>query len=184
MIRAQNDIYMPVSNFGAEVNSFNDDTAKALADGTITRGELQRSAMNICRFILQSPSIERSVSKPKVIEVDAVEKPNDLAETVDLAHPIPVDLTSDARLWIYVEEEGIYSVSAKMRYDHHPAAQSSYNMKMNNVRVANVQLNGTWGNWIKQKIINVHLEKGWYALGVDVTKSGLEVEEIYFAKGK
>ncbi|MFW5690098.1 MAG: glycoside hydrolase family 3 protein, partial [Spirochaetota bacterium] len=59
MIRAQNDLYMVVSNFGAEENASGDDTEDALARGTLTRAELQRSAVNICRFLLKTPAMSR-----------------------------------------------------------------------------------------------------------------------------
>ena len=55
MVRAQNDLYMVVPNYGAEMNASEDNTLEALADGKLTRGELQRSAMNICRFLMQAP---------------------------------------------------------------------------------------------------------------------------------
>lgn len=44
MVRAQNDLYMVVNNNGAEINSMEDDTIASLAEGKLTRGELQRSA--------------------------------------------------------------------------------------------------------------------------------------------
>src|SRR5690606_20451816 len=46
MVRAQNDLYMVVPNYGAEINAMEDNTLEKLADGTLTRGELQRNAMN------------------------------------------------------------------------------------------------------------------------------------------
>ena len=51
MVRAQNDLYMVVNNNGAEINSMEDDTIASLAEGKMTRGDLQRSAKNMCRFI-------------------------------------------------------------------------------------------------------------------------------------
>ena len=57
MIRAQNDLYMVVSNAGE--NSNGDDTAQGLSEGRITRGELQRAAYNICRFLLDTPAFMR-----------------------------------------------------------------------------------------------------------------------------
>ncbi|WP_035012432.1 glycoside hydrolase family 3 protein, partial [Enterovibrio norvegicus] len=59
MIRAQNDLYMVVEHNGAESNIMGDDTLEALAEKTLTLGELQRSAMNICRFLMATPAMER-----------------------------------------------------------------------------------------------------------------------------
>ena len=48
MVRAQNDVFMVVTD--PEHNSGSDDLAVALTEGRLIRGELQRSAANICRF--------------------------------------------------------------------------------------------------------------------------------------
>ena len=57
MIRAQNDLFMVTNNPAA--NTGHDDSAQSLLDGTVTRGEYQRSAMNICRFLLDTPAFRR-----------------------------------------------------------------------------------------------------------------------------
>lgn len=57
MIAAQNDLYMVTPNAGE--NTSGDHSMEALADGTLTRGELQRGAMNICRFAMQTPAMLR-----------------------------------------------------------------------------------------------------------------------------
>ena len=57
MIQAQNDLYMVVDD--AASNSNNDDTLQGLGEGRITRGELQRAAYNICRFLLDTPAFAR-----------------------------------------------------------------------------------------------------------------------------
>lgn len=58
MVRAQNDLYMVVAD--SLSNSNEDNSAEGLKTGAVTRGELQRSAANICRFLLQSPAYLRS----------------------------------------------------------------------------------------------------------------------------
>ena len=49
MVRAQNDIYMCVP--GA-LDYVGDDTKECLENGTLTIGELQRTARNVCRFLM------------------------------------------------------------------------------------------------------------------------------------
>ena len=61
MVRAQNDAYMVVNNNGAEINSNGDNTEAAIIEGRLTVGELQRASMNILRFILVAPVIEREL---------------------------------------------------------------------------------------------------------------------------
>lgn len=59
MIRAQNDLFM-VMNCPA-ANSGEDDSAEALAAGRVTRAEYQRSAANICRAVMNTPSFQRLI---------------------------------------------------------------------------------------------------------------------------
>lgn len=57
MLRSQNDIYMVVTD--SLNNSGNDNTMEALKSGSLTRGELQRTAANICRYLLTTPAFLR-----------------------------------------------------------------------------------------------------------------------------
>ena len=66
MVRAQNDVFMVVTD--PEHNSGGDDLAVALNEGRLTRGELQRSAANICRFLLQTPAFRRSIGHTSVLD--------------------------------------------------------------------------------------------------------------------
>ncbi len=60
-VRAQNDLNMVNADAGA--NSGGDNLPDSLRNGTLTRGELQRSAANICRFLLTTPAYLRSVGE-------------------------------------------------------------------------------------------------------------------------
>ena len=53
----KNDLVMVTES--AQDNTSSDDTAQGLARGQITRGELQRAAYNICRFLLDTPAYLR-----------------------------------------------------------------------------------------------------------------------------
>lgn len=57
MVRSQNDLYMVTGD--SLSNSNEDNSMEALKKGTVTRGEFQRSAANICRFLLASPAYLR-----------------------------------------------------------------------------------------------------------------------------
>jgi beta-glucosidase len=67
MVRSQNDLYMVVGEPGT--NPFEDDTLTALADGTLRRSELLRSAANICQFLLRSPVMDRVMGTATSIDV-------------------------------------------------------------------------------------------------------------------
>ena len=66
MIRAQNDLYMVTGS--AEDNTNHDNSAEALAAGTVTRAEYQRSAANICRFLMGKPAFGRFVGNEDALE--------------------------------------------------------------------------------------------------------------------
>ena len=66
MVRAQNDVFMVVTD--PEHNSGSDDLAVALTEGRLIRGELQRSAANICRFLLQTPAFRRSIGRTTALD--------------------------------------------------------------------------------------------------------------------
>ena len=61
MVRAQNDLYMVVSD--AQANTGEDNTMEGLADGRTTRGELLRSARNICRVLMRLPVMDRFLDR-------------------------------------------------------------------------------------------------------------------------
>ncbi len=65
MIRAQNDIYMVCSN-GADNN---DNTIESLKKGTLERSELQRTASNICRFIINTNAMKRSINEYEPVKI-------------------------------------------------------------------------------------------------------------------
>ncbi|MBQ9768353.1 MAG: glycoside hydrolase family 3 protein [Lachnospiraceae bacterium] len=65
MVRAQNDLYMVC----ADSKTNEDNIMASLADGSLTRGELQRNATNICRFLMGTNAMKRLMGTEDVIEV-------------------------------------------------------------------------------------------------------------------
>ncbi|MBQ6797311.1 MAG: glycoside hydrolase family 3 protein [Clostridia bacterium] len=59
MVRAQNDLFMVANDPPA--NSGEDDCEESLREGSTTRAEFQRCAMNICRFVMNTPAFRRSI---------------------------------------------------------------------------------------------------------------------------
>ncbi|MCM1287666.1 MAG: glycoside hydrolase family 3 C-terminal domain-containing protein [Clostridium sp.] len=73
MTRAQNDIYMVCPD--GETNASGDNTLEALAAGTVTRGELQRNAMNICDYVMHTEAMKRLMGTGT--EVVIINRPED-----------------------------------------------------------------------------------------------------------
>lgn len=65
MAQAQNDVYMVCADGGSN----NDNTLVALENGTLTRSELQRNAMNICSFLLKTHAMDRLCGNADEVEI-------------------------------------------------------------------------------------------------------------------
>ena len=175
MVRAQNDLYMVINNNGAEINAMQDDSVEALENGKLTVGELQRSAKNICKFIVNALVMTRPL-KP-LEEVKAFAPLQDVEGT-------PAETSSDAAVRftpeygkterIYVKEDGIYHVVASLMSKQPDLAQVASNININGELLCTVQIGGTWGMYMTQKLTRVALKKGWYDVTTEVVKPELE----------
>lgn len=177
MVRAQNDLYMVVSNYGAETNAYGDNTIESLADGTLTRGELQRSAMNICEFIMQAPVFSREQVIEETIDTFKANPslPQEQAQASAEVKPPATGAT-----FMNVEQAGVYRVFANVMSPDTELAQSACNLTLNGQAVTTIQTNGTDGAWIKLKLVKVELEAGLYELKFDYVKPGIQIESLEF----
>ncbi len=64
MIRAQNDVYMVC----ADAATHEDDAVEAIADGTLARSEVQRCAMTLCRYLMNTHAMERYLANGSTYE--------------------------------------------------------------------------------------------------------------------
>ncbi|WP_440115373.1 glycoside hydrolase family 3 C-terminal domain-containing protein [Paenibacillus sp. QZ-Y1] len=180
MVRAQNDLYMVVPNYGAEINGWDDNTIESLENGTLTRGELQRSAMNICEFIMNAPVFSR---KHEIVENVASFQANASLSTEQvqvLADNAQVRPAVGEAVYMKVDEAGQYRIIVQIRSPEPELAQSACNVTLNDQLVTTIQTNGTEGKWIRQKLVKVELEAGLYELKLDFTKPGLQIDWIEF----
>lgn len=182
MVRAQNDLYMVVNNYGAEVNAAQDYTLQALEEGTLTRGELQRSAMNICRFLIEAPVFGRKQifddTAGKVAARD-IHKDGAVQSLKDSEH---VQLNQGTDAVFKVSQPGQYRILAKLKSSGTDLSQMACNIVLNDQVVSTAQTNGTAGAWIIQKLVRVELESGLYQVKIEYTKPGMEVERVSFKK--
>ncbi|MBO4524197.1 MAG: glycoside hydrolase family 3 protein [Ruminococcus sp.] len=65
MIRAQNDVYMVCADSSAVDN----DILNALETGVITRGELQRNAENVLRFVMTTHAMDRLMGSDDIVKI-------------------------------------------------------------------------------------------------------------------
>lgn len=177
MVRAQNDLYMVFPNYGAKKNMLDDNLVEAVEEKTLTVGELQRSAMNILRFILNSPSVHREIVKVEVKTVQSVESlQGDMTKYASITHNSKIN----GEYKFEVLEDSLFSVAVDMRYDQSPLAQSSCNLSLNGELIATAQLNGNGNKWTTKHVVTVKLLNGFYTLQLDFAKPGLEIGKIEF----
>ncbi|RRZ78029.1 beta-glucosidase [Klebsiella oxytoca] len=176
MIRAQNDLYMVVNNNGAEVNAAGDNTLAALAKGELTLGELQRCAINILDFMLQTQAFKRGEA-PRANVIHLAAEPACAAGcegAIKIAEQSR--LRYDEDLVLSVEQAAVYDVLVSVYADGAPLAQTAGNLLLNDQFVATIHTHGTLGREMVQKLCRVALQPGKYRVGFDVIKPGLVVE--------
>lgn len=179
MIRAQNDLYMVVANDGAEVNVSQDNTLESIENVTLTIGELQRNAMNICSFLMKAPVFFRKQEfKEQIVYVPSnkyftgnSDFSNDTDKKLYITKNLPLSFT--------VTEAGIYRIIACMKSYGDSLAQATYKILINEQTGTTGQINGTNGNWCVKKLTKVKLEEGMYEVKFDITNE-IEIEWVQF----
>ncbi|MFT6986650.1 MAG: beta-glucosidase [Psychromonas sp.] len=182
MIRSQNDLYMVVEKDGAQSNAMGDDTLKALQKGTLSVGELQRSAMNICRFIMEAPVMARPLKAYEPIKTFAANSDISGINAQPIEDTIQLNRKTNTSFTIAVADPGIYQCSALICYERNSLAQSSCSLRFNGIFSMSLAVNGTDGKLVTIEGLQVKLEKGLYKLDLDFVKSGLELERLIFTK--
>ncbi|WP_059053741.1 glycoside hydrolase family 3 protein [Paenibacillus senegalimassiliensis] len=184
MVRAQNDLYMVINNNGAEINARGDNTLESLAAGTLTLGELQRCAINICRFLMNAPVFAR---EPKPLgDIRLFHSGNKAAAASGLPYELSkaegVRIVPQAKqaTWLQVTEAGVYGLMVRMRYAASNLSQSACNLLLNGELLTTIQTNGTDGKWVAEKLLRFELEEGYYELTFDEIKPGLEIGWLEF----
>ncbi|MDE7417880.1 MAG: glycoside hydrolase family 3 C-terminal domain-containing protein [Lachnospiraceae bacterium] len=181
MVRAQNDIYMVVNNNGAEINAFGDDTIEALYTGRLTIGELQRSAMNICRFLMNTPAFGRSGNGAATIPfIKAVSTDGQTESDMDNGGRIQWNTSVPAERYFYIKEAGYYDVIVRLMSPQTDRAQTVCKALLNEKEFATFQTNGTQGRWMQQKLLRAELEKGSYQIKLLFPKPGMEIDYMEF----
>ena len=164
MIRAQNDLYMVT--FNSENNANGDDTAEGLAEGRITRGELQRAAFNICRYLLDTPAFLRMNGIETDLDVMLAkarkeEEKNEEAAIklqVGTSCEIPAELVKTERgamniIEAQIEQRGTYLLELEARSELDNAlAQIPMTVSIGSHMIGTVSLNGAQTEWTKLSI--------------------------------
>lgn len=183
MIRSQNDIYMVVNNNGAEINSYNDDTLEALKTERLTLAELQRSAMNICRFLMKTPALNNE--KNGVVNVLSIQ-PLDTNPQVENAlndhNQIVWNTAIETSKYFMIQETADYDIIVRLMSPQTFMAQTICKAVLNGEELVTFQTNGTEGKWNLQKLLRVHLKAGDYQITLQFPKPGMQVDYMEFRR--
>ena len=188
MARSQNDLYM-VCPDGA-VNRTDDNTLSSLSEGTLTRGELQRNAANICRFLLHTHALDRMEGIKAQVEVigEEAQEAGFGGEMVfyKVENELTIDMTdistakgTDLVFTLDLAHIGGYRIEMTGKSELSELAQIPATVFYQSVPMAVFTFNGTGGQWrtMEKKIV---LHNKYAALRVYFAQNGLDVKEIKF----
>lgn len=162
-VRAQNDLYM-VTPCPAE-NTNNDNSAQALAAGTVTRAEFLRNAANICRVILTFPCMDRAMGIRTELDEELDKAPSfdgDNVAPMYIAEPdednpkhIQVDVSKiglkkgdTTQFTIALKEAGLYHMHLTLRSeDSNDVSQLPISVFRDRELVQTITLNGSQRDW-------------------------------------
>lgn len=189
MVRAQNDLFMVTTS--AEENSMNDNSAAGLAAGTVTRGEFQRSAENICRFLLRSPALLRLRGQETELdkELDASPSFDDgsaaemyFAETDETGRAeldvsvIGLEKGHNTRFSVSVKERGLYTLTLTLRStDSNDVSQLPISVFQDRNLLGTVTLTGSEREW-KDIVLEVPAFSGNFYLRFFSAQTGLAIK--------
>ena len=168
MIRSQNDLYMVCPN-GAE-NENGDNTLASLSDKKLERSELQRSAINICRHVMETQAMKRLMKTND--EVEIINRPKE-ADDISLEDVEVTVLDGDMELDLTYQESkananyilawdvkkvGTYEVSLTASSDLNELAQLPCTLLYQGIPVSSFTFHGTLGKdmEIKKELVVPH----------------------------
>jgi beta-glucosidase len=164
-VRAQNDIYMVVSN----ASTHTDNMSAALIDGHITRGQLQRNAANICRYLTETPAFERFRASGGRIETA-----NDF-DTENM--PLVAQFSDIGRLQkmpVRIAESGKYVLAVTYSTQSAKIAQGTISIIVNDHGAATASISGTEGGEVIQTRLLL-LDAGHHDIKLDYSDGTLKV---------
>jgi beta-glucosidase len=186
MVRAQNDVYMVVEN--ALNNSTKDNTSESLKKGLLMRGELQRSAKNICNVLLQSHSFRRLLRGEQILTQSSstFSQTQSILTKIEANTEIMLDgvdtSAGNEKSWeLDVVNGGDYTLAFTVMSNLNPLAQLPINVLINDQFSSTFVFNGTDGQFTtREKQLN--LASGAQKLTFVFPQSGLKIQRLRFIK--
>ena len=188
MARAQNDIFMVCQE--ADRNATGDNTLESLEKGTLALGELQRNAMNICKFLMNTHAFDRMNGVEAKVEVSGGEGVATLDEKVVVYYKVDkegvinledVDASKgkDYTFALDLADLGEYQVEITAKSTLGELAQLPVTLFYQSVPFAAYTFNGTGGEWVTLER-KVELHNKYAVLRLYFGQNGLDLKEIKF----
>lgn len=190
MIRAQNDVYMCCPD--SSKNLTNDNTLSSLNAGTLSRGELQRSAANICRMLMNSRAMDRLTGTAGEIEIinrpytDESFEADDITfyptENGELAIGLSSVTAERGTAYVFsldVDKPGMYSISLTAASELSETAQTPITLFTQGFPSVVFTFNGTGGEF-KTITRDARLLSRYVTCRLYFGGSGLTLKDIKF----
>lgn len=182
MVRAQNDVYMVVED--AYKNTAHDNLEESLADGSLTIGELQRCASNICHFLLQSPAFLSAGSDDDNANADlldaSIEGEQILEDKISLSLE-GVDTSRGKQIVfpLYAPHGGTYRMELHVRATAPDLAQLPVSVFRGSHLLTTFMVHDTQAQWICMEK-EITLRPGHFYLKIAFGMAGSECRELKF----
>ena len=186
MAIAQNDVYMVC----ADTSCAEEDIDTALADGTLTRGELQRNAANICNFIIGTNAMKRLCGEADEIEI--INRPDEEMDSdepvifYDIEKEFELDLSGiksvqgkNYRFALNVATTGFYKVTITASSTQSSLAQIPVTLFLMGTANGTFTWNGTDGKPVAMEN-EVPVFSHFTAVRLYFAQSGLDMHSIKF----
>ena len=187
MAMAQNDVYMVT----ADGSVCNDNTLASLSAGELTRGELQRNAMNILRFLLNTHAMKRMMGCDDETElVNRPADPSDIDSTEVTFYDIDSDLTLDLAdisteqgssyaFGLNVSRPGKYRITVTASSNLSELAQTAVTVLSLGTACGTYTFNGTGGKPVSQERTTLFFSR-FTTIRLYFGGSGLKMHSIRF----
>lgn len=186
MAKAQNDVYMVCAEGGRN----DDNTLEALENGTLTRGELQRNAGNICRFLIGTNAMKRLIGEENTVEI--INRPSedlgseepvvfyemDREFTLDLKN-ISTDKGQSYSFALTVNNPGYYKVTLTGSSEQSELAQIPVTLFSVGTASGTFTWNGTGGKPVSFSK-EIPMFSRYVAIRLYFAQSGLKMHSIKF----
>lgn len=176
MVKAQNDVYMVVGNFEAQDNVDEDNLMEAFDNQTLMLSELQRSAINICNYAMNSTAMNREFELFAAIEFCASKTLDNVEQ--QLVGDTTIKLENKRTYQFHCQKPGIYEFVLGYTLDLPDLAQTTCVLKLNGEIIGILQVNTTNGNFKSRVLCRKELEIGGYEMEFENWTDSFRTEQL------